>query len=134
MHRKFVVQMREILAQPGLTVEEAVGGICKAAVSGPGVSRELRRCLNLLVPPSWSAESADESYAATVAETVAGVNTKVAIPPTDVAERIFAAISVVRGIVTMAMLYPRWAPPDERLIELASAGVLAVLGDDLASR
>ena len=134
LHRRFVVQMRAILAQPGLTVEEAVRAICKAAVSGPGVSRELRRCLNLLVPPSWSAESADETYAETVLETASWVSAKVATPPADLAERMFAAISVVRGIVAMAMLYPQWAPPDERLIELASAGVLAVLGDELTSR
>lgn len=133
LHHEFVMQMRAVLARD-LTVAEAVRAICAAAVSGPAASRELRRCLNLLVPHSWSAESADATYGASVTEAVAWLGAKTGAPSEELRHRVFAAFAVVRGIVSMSMLYPDWAPPDDRLVDLAASGVLAVLGEGLAER
>ncbi|MEZ4404193.1 MAG: TetR/AcrR family transcriptional regulator [Kofleriaceae bacterium] len=129
MHQAFRVELDAILARPDLTLAARIRACCTAAVESQGASRELRRCLNLLVPYSWSEDSAGDMYAETISATVAWLERHLPTAPPDLTERVFAAIAAVRGIIVMAMLHPAWAPDDERLIELAVAATRPFLDD-----
>lgn len=131
LHRKFLSQLREVLAEPA-PLDVVVHRVCRVAVEGPGVSRELRRCLNAMVPISWSQESAEEVYRAAIEEIHRHLAQHLDPPPKDLAERVFVAFSSSRGVIMLSMLFPDLAPSSEDLIRHMARGTLSVLvGDDV---
>lgn len=127
LQRDFLRRLREVLATPGLTVPEAVRACCALAVDVPGVSRDLRRSLNLAVPLSWSEETANAAFSASVAEIVAWLGARLVSPPADLQERVFVAFAAARGLVMMSRLLPDLAPTDDVLVDRMVRGTLAYL-------
>jgi len=127
LHRKFLSQLREVLARSFSSVDETVTAVCRVVVDGPGVSRELRRCLNAAVPLSWSQESADDTYRVAITEIVVWLTENMEAPPADLPQRVFVAFSGARGAIMMAMLFPDLAPESEKLIQYMAHGTLGYL-------
>lgn len=130
LHRKFLHQLRGVLAEPSSDLRSVVRKVCEVVVIGPAVSPALRRCLNTVIPISWSQESADEVYATAMQEITSWLRANLPDPPDDLPERVFVAFSASRGLVVMSMVFPQMAPSTEALIEHMTRGTLChLLGD-----
>lgn len=127
LQRDFVVQIREVLARPGLTVEGAVEACCRLVVIVPGVSPALRRALNLMLPASWSQDNANTVFVTVIDMMTRWLEAHVGAPPPELAGRVFAAIAAARGMVMLSRIMPEVAPPDEELVTMMVRGTLAYL-------
>lgn len=116
LQRDFLDQLRALLSQPSLGLEETVLECCRIAVEVPGVSPVLRRNLNLLVPLSWSKDTADTMLVAAVAEIARWLRMRMDSPPADLEDRVFMVFAAGRGIVMLSRLYPDAAPNDRDLV------------------
>ncbi len=96
-------------------------------VVGERVSPELRRCLNALVPFSWSEQSAVDVFPTAIHEIVEYLNGSLERPPHDLAERAFAAFASARGLIATAMVFPDLSPQGDNLIAQMTRGVLGHL-------
>ncbi len=128
LQREFLSRLRVLLARPDLDVDQGIEAICRLAVVVPNASAELRRMLNLVLPMSWSEDSAREIFETAMDELVAWFVARVPAPPDDVAIRVFIAFSAVRGAVTMSQLLPSRAPEQEVLIRHLAACTRIHLG------
>lgn len=134
LHRKFLEQLRCVLAEPPGDLRGAVRKVCEVVVVGPAISPALRRCLNVIIPVSWSQESADDVFGAAIREITAWLTANIPSPPDNLAERVFVAFSAGRGLVAMSMVFPDLAPSSEALIDHMTRGTLCfLLGDDGAT-
>ena len=125
--RKFQSQLQVILADSDQDLQAAVTEVCRAVVVGPEVSPEVRRSLNLLVPFSWSAQSADDVFRTALLGITAWLEHKLEEPPADLAQRVFVAFASARGAMNMSTIYPDLAPSHEALIRHMARGVMAHL-------
>lgn len=123
----FLSRIRELLATPGLTMEEAIQGVCRIAVTIPGVGPEVRRALNLSLPLLWSQQNADVVFPAAIAEMTTWLEKRLINPPSDLQHRVFTALAAGRGMVMMSRLYPEQAPSEDVLVEQMIRGAKAYL-------
>lgn len=127
LHRQAILELRDVFGTPGLTVEEAVSRCCSVIVGGSEVSRELRECLNLLVPSSWSHDSAKEMFEEVLELITSWLQANLPDPPEDLADRVFCIVGSARGVVVLAMISGDLAPTNEQLIGMLTRQTLAGL-------
>lgn len=127
LQRAFLVDMRRVLEQPGVTVEDAIDIVCRLAVYEPGVSPEIRKALNVTVPMSWSHENAAAMYKAAMGELVQWLRSKLDPVPDDLEHRVFVAFAGARGVIMVSRAMPDLSPPDETLLRMIKTAVTSVL-------
>ena len=127
LHVEFLDKIRRLLATDGLSVDDAIAGGCELAVSGSGVSRDLRHALNVWVPMSWSKATADRVFATHITEISRWLATRLDPLPSDLEQRVFMAFSAVRGIVLMWILHREAAPSEEQVLAASIAAARAVV-------
>jgi hypothetical protein len=132
--RRYLAQLREVLASPSPDLRATIRRVCEVVVHGPGISLGLRRTLNTAVPASWSQESADDVFATSMREITAWLRSRLEAPPPDLAQRVFVAFSASRGMVAMSMVFPDLAPSAEELVDHMARVVTALLFGDGAPR
>ncbi len=127
LHRKFLLQLRAVLTEPSTDLRTSVRKVCALVVDGPGVSPALRKCINVVVPVSWSQESAEEIFGTAIREIAGWLQANLEHPPPDLAERVFVAFAAGRGLVLVSMVMPQHAPGHEALIDHMTRGTMCHL-------
>lgn len=131
LQREFLVGLKRVLEEPGLTVAQAIEQVCRVAIYEPGASPEIRYAINVAVPMSWSHESARAMYADAQRELEGWLRGKLDPVPADLQHRVFVAFAAARGVVMVSRAMPAIAPPDEALVRMLVTTVRAcLLGPD----
>ncbi len=128
MYRTLVRQVRAITGRADLPVAEATAEICRVVITEPRLSVAHRRRLSFDVPLEWSRDVAEEAYREILGEVVAYLSQRMAVPPPDLADRVYVAFAAVRGAVLVSLLFPDLGPPEDRLIAQVSRSVIQTLG------
>ena len=133
MYRTLLVQIRELTSQSGLDARTMVREVCRAALTGPGLSFEHRRRLNLEIPVSWLIATVEPVYQEVLEELTRWCQKNLPDPPPDLSSRMFVALGAVRGTVLMTLFFPNLAPPIETLLPVVSETVYQALTNRSAS-
>lgn len=115
-YRTLLDQIRGLTARTDLDLRAMVEELCSAVLAGPGLSFEHRRRLNLEIPLIWSMGVAEQVYTEVVDAMSVWIRKNVDPPPPDLDERLFIALSTLRGCTLVSLLYPNLAPPTESLL------------------
>jgi AcrR family transcriptional regulator len=134
MFRTLLDQVGAVLRRSDLDVRGAVEAICRIALDGPNVSMEFRRRLNLDVPPAWTIDVVEATYAELVHELVAWLRRKLTHPPADLETRVFVAFAAVRGANLLALVFPHLAPSHDALLDQMVSTVMSTLIADTTPR
>lgn len=116
MYRTLIRQVREITSRTDLDVAQTIAEVCRVVITEPRLSTEHRRRLNFDVPLEWSREVAEAAYREVLDEVITWLRRRLPQPPADLEERVFVAFAAVRGAVLVALMFPRLAPPEDRLV------------------
>jgi AcrR family transcriptional regulator len=127
LHREFLASLRSELAAPHADLAAAVRAVCRIAVHVDGTNPQLRHALNVMVPASWSYDSACETFRTSIEEIVAWLRHHMPTPPADLESRVFVMFALARGTIQIAMSYPTLAPSMPDLVDHLTRATLAVL-------
>jgi len=126
-YRQLLQQVKELTARSDLDPRAMVDAVCRAALTGPGLSLEHRRRLNTEIPLGWSLPTVEPVYREVLAELARWARSHLTDPPPDLEARVFIAFGTVRGAVLMSLVFPSLAPPMETTLEIVSAAVYRTL-------
>jgi AcrR family transcriptional regulator len=127
LHRAFLDELRAVLAEPHTDLRSAVRAVTRLAVHGSGVSAKLRLALNVMVPASWSLDSAQQAFEAAIDQLIVWLKGRALARPDELEARVFVAFAMVRGTIHFAMSFPALAPSADGLVDYLTDATVAVI-------
>ena len=122
-YRTLLEQIRELNTRTDLDLYGMLAEVCRGAVTGPGLSMEHRRRLNLEIPLMWSMGTAEEVYAEVLDTGSKWIRAHLEDPPEDLDARVFAAFGMIRGTMLLTMTFPNLAPSLDVLLTTLTESV-----------
>lgn len=116
--RELLEGVQSILAQNGLSIDEAIEQLCRLGVAVP---LPLRKTLDLSVPFTWSQEHAISTFSTAIDSITEWLKRRIAPCPPDLRQRVFAAFSAARGLMIFSSMMEGVASDEELVRQMRVA-------------